>query len=137
MPCNICAVVQPGGLAVAQDNGVPPLPRRVPGQRRPGGGPLARPALSESDLDRIRAALDKAENESAQADAAVLSAPPASGPRAAADEIGASADTAAQPVAATAAQPAAAEPETAGAVPADAKLVLAQRPPAEQRPDHQ
>ena len=122
---------------MAQDNGVPPLPRRVPGQRRPGGGPLARPALSESDLDRIRAALDKAENEPAQADMAVLSAPPASGPATVADEIGAPADTAAQPAAATAAQPAAAEPEAAGAVPADSKLVPAQRPPAEQRPDHQ
>ena len=127
---------------MAQDNGVPPLPRRVPGQRRPGGGPLARPALSESDLDRIRAALDKAENESAQADAAVLSAPPASGPTTAADEVGAPTETAALPAAATAAQPVAAqpvaaEPEAAGAEPADAKLVPAQRPPAEQRPDHQ
>ena len=122
---------------MAQDSGVPPLPRRVPGQRRPGGGPLARPALSESDLDRIRAALDKTENESAQADAAILSAPPVSGPTTAADEIGAPAETAALPAAATAAQPAAAEPEVAGAEPADAKLVPAQRPPAEQRPDHQ
>jgi len=122
---------------VAQDNGVPPLPRRVPGQRRPGGGPLARPALSESDLDRIRAALDKVENESAQADATVLSAPLASEPTTAADEIGAPADTAAQAVAATAAQPAVAEPEAPGAVPADAKLVPVQRPPAEQRPDRQ
>jgi hypothetical protein len=123
---------------VAQDNGVPPLPRRVPGQRRPGGGPLARPALSESDLDRIRAALDKAEKgESAQADAAILSAPPASGPTTALDEVRAPAETAALPAAATAAQPAAAEPEAAGAVPADAKLVPIQRPPAEQRPDHQ
>jgi hypothetical protein len=122
---------------VAQDNGVPPLPRRVPGQRRPGGGPLARPALSESDLDRIRAALEKAENESAQADAAILSAPPASGPTTAADEVGAPTETAALPAAATAAQPVAAEPEAAGAEPADAKLVPAQRPPAEQRPDHQ
>src|SRR6266480_1925010 len=70
------------GLAVAQDNGVPPLPRRAPGaERRPGSGPLARPVLSLSDLDRVRAALDMAGNrEPAEADADVLPAPPASGP---------------------------------------------------------
>jgi hypothetical protein len=44
---------------VAEDKGGSPLPRRVPGTKRgPGTGPLARPALSESDLQRIRAALD-------------------------------------------------------------------------------
>jgi hypothetical protein len=122
---------------VAQDNGVPPLPRRVPGQRRPGGGPLARPALSESDLDRIRAALDKAENESAQADAAVLSAPPASEPGGVADKISALPDLVGlpPPAADQSALATAAEPEVASAVPADAKLVPVQRPPAEPQPD--
>jgi len=58
---------------VAEDKGGPPLPRRMPGTKRgPGTGPLARPVLSESDLQRIRAALD-----SAQAQA---SAPPAERP---------------------------------------------------------
>jgi hypothetical protein len=94
--------------------------------------------LSASDLDRIRAALGKTENrESAQADADLLPAPPA--PAEATDEILAPPEVAAQPAPATAAQPApatAAEPEAAGAVPADAKLVPAQRPPAEQQPDH-
>jgi len=63
---------------VAEDSGGPPLPRRVPGTKRgPGTGPLARPALSESDLQRIRAALD-----SAQAQAPAPSAePPAPLPR--------------------------------------------------------
>jgi hypothetical protein len=47
---------------VAEDSGRPPLPRRVPGMKRgPGTGPLARPTLSESDLQRIRAALDSAQ----------------------------------------------------------------------------
>ena len=118
---------------MAQDNGVPPLPRRVPSaERRPGSGPLARPALSASDLDRIRAALDKADNsESAQADADLLPAPTASGPGVATDETLAPPAVAAQPAPATAAGP-----EAADAVPADAKLVPAQRPPAEQQPDH-
>ena len=58
---------------MAEDKGGSPLPRRVPGTKRgPGTGPLARPALSESDLHRIRAALD-----SVQAQA---SAPPAERP---------------------------------------------------------
>jgi len=118
---------------VAQDNGVPPLPRRVPSaERRPGSGPLARPALSASDLDRIRAALDQAENpEPAQADADVQPAPPVSGPGGVTDETSPPPDIAAQPGPATAA-----EPETAGAVPTAAALVPAQRPPAEQQPDH-
>src|SRR2546423_9817361 len=87
------------GLAVAQDNGVPPLPRRAPGaERRPGSGPLARPVLSSSDLDRIRAALDMAGNrEPAQADADVLPAPPASGPAGGTDQITAPPDPARQP----------------------------------------
>ena len=49
------------GVGVAEDNGGPPLPRRAPGTKRgPGTGPLARPVLSDSDLQRIRAALDSA-----------------------------------------------------------------------------
>ena len=118
---------------MAQDNGVPPLPRRVPSaERRPGSGPLARPALSATDLDRIRAALDQAENpEPAQADADLLPASPASGPGGVTDETSPPPDIAAQPGPATAS-----EPETAGAVPAGAALVPAQRPPAEQQPDH-
>jgi hypothetical protein len=60
---------------VAEDNGGSPLPRRVPGTKRgPGTEPLARPALSDSDLQRIRAALDSAQ---AQAPA---EAPPAERP---------------------------------------------------------
>jgi hypothetical protein len=118
---------------VAQDNGVPPLPRRVPSaERRPGSGPLARPVLSASDLDRIRAALDKADNgDLAQADADLLPAPTASGPGVATDETLAPPEVAAQPAPAAAAGSGAAD-----AVPADAKLVPAQRPPAEQQPDH-
>ena len=113
---------------MAQDNGVPPLPRRVPSaERRLGSGPLARPALSASDLDRIRAALGKADNrESAQADADLLPASPASGPGVATDETLAPPEVAAR-------HATAAGPEAAGAVPADAKLVPAQRPPAEQQ----
>ena len=46
---------------MAEDKGGPPLPRRVPGtERGPGAGPLTRPELSESDVQRIRAALDSA-----------------------------------------------------------------------------
>ena len=46
---------------MAEDHGGSPLPRRVPGAKRgPGTGPLARPVLSETDLQRIRAALDSA-----------------------------------------------------------------------------
>jgi hypothetical protein len=62
---------------VAEDNGGSPLPRRVPGTKRgPGTGPLARPALSDSDLKRIRTALD-----SEQAQASVQpQAPPAEEP---------------------------------------------------------
>src|SRR5262249_30042676 len=49
------------GVGVAEDKGGPPLPRRVPGTKRGAGtGPLARPVLSESDLQRIRTALDSA-----------------------------------------------------------------------------
>jgi len=88
--------------------------------------------LSASDLDRIRAALDKADNgDPAQADADLLPAPTASGPGVATDETLAPPEAAAQPAPATAAGP-----EAADAVPADAKLVPAQRPPAEQQPDH-
>jgi hypothetical protein len=58
---------------VSDDSGASPLPRRAPGAGRgPGGRPLKRPALSESDLQRMRAALDSAH---AQADA-----PPAKPP---------------------------------------------------------
>jgi hypothetical protein len=120
---------------VAKDNGGAPLPRRVPGaKRRPGDGPLARPVLSASDLERIRAALDSAEDgASAQVDAApaVLPAPPASGPGGVTDEISTPPAIAAQPGTARAAQP-----EAASAVPADAKPVPAQPPPAGHRPDH-
>jgi hypothetical protein len=57
---------------VAEDKGGP-LPRRVPGTKRgPGTGPLTRPVLSESDLQRIRAALDSAHVQA--------SAPPAERP---------------------------------------------------------
>jgi hypothetical protein len=62
---------------VAEDKGGPPLPRRVPGTKRgPGTGPLTRPVLSDSDLQRIRAALDSAQAEPS-APPAELSAPPA------------------------------------------------------------
>ena len=117
---------------MAQDNGVPQLPRRVPGaERRPGRGPLARPALSASDLDRIRAALDRAENkELTQADADVLPAHPASGAEGVTDEISTPPHTSAQPEPATATQP-----DTANAMPAEAKLVPTQRSLAEQWPD--
>jgi len=55
---------QPGGLAVAEDRGAAPLPRRAPGAGRgPAERPLKRPALSESDLQRMRAALDSAHAE--------------------------------------------------------------------------
>jgi hypothetical protein len=58
---------------VAEDKGGPPLPRRVPGTKRgPGTGPFTRPVLSESDLQRIRSALDSAQ--------AQVSAPPAERP---------------------------------------------------------
>jgi len=54
---------------VAEDKGGPLLPRRVPGtKRRPGTGPLTRPVLSESDLQRIRAALDSAQASSSPAE---------------------------------------------------------------------
>jgi hypothetical protein len=54
---------------VAEDKGGPLLPRRVPGtKRRPGTGPLTRPVLSESDLQRIRAALDSAQASSPPAE---------------------------------------------------------------------
>jgi hypothetical protein len=49
---------------VAEDKVGSPLPRRVPGTKRgPGTGPLTGPALSESDLQRIRAALDSAQTQ--------------------------------------------------------------------------
>jgi len=117
---------------VAEDNGVPPLPRRVPGaERRAGSGPLARPALSAADLDRIRAALDRAGSpESAQADADVLPVGPASGPGGVTGETTTAPDMAAQP-----APPVTAPPEAASAMPVGAMLVPAQRPPAEQLPD--
>jgi hypothetical protein len=54
---------------VAEDKGGPLLPRRVPGtKRRPGTGPLTRPVLSESDLQRIRAALDSVQASSPAAE---------------------------------------------------------------------
>jgi hypothetical protein len=59
---------------VADDLGGASLPRRVPGTRRgPGGDPVIWPELSESDLQRIRAALDSAHAE-ADAPPAELSA---------------------------------------------------------------
>ena len=101
---------------MAEDNGVAPLPRRAPGvKRRPESGPLARPVLSASDLERIRAALDSAENGgSTQEDAvpAVLPAPLVSAPSGMTDEIRTTPGNAAQPVR------------------ADAKLVPAHQPPA-------
>jgi hypothetical protein len=52
------------GVGVAEDSGSLPLPRRVPGiNRGPGTGPPARPDLSESDLRRIRAAIDSAHTQ--------------------------------------------------------------------------
>ena len=66
-----------------EDRGATPLPRRAPGAGRgPGARPLKRPALSESDLKRMRAALDSAHGE---ADAPPAE-PPASLPRRAPDE---------------------------------------------------
>lgn len=51
---------------MADDSGAAPLPRRVPGTGRgPGARPLTRPALSESDLQRMRAALDSAQAQAA------------------------------------------------------------------------
>jgi hypothetical protein len=88
--------------------------------------------LSSSDLDRIRAALDMAGNrEPAQADADVLPASAASGPGGVTDEISVPPDNVGQPAPAAAAQP-----EAASAVPADANMVAAQRPPAEHWLDH-
>ena len=54
--------MHPGGWPVAEDSRVPPLPQRVPGRNRGSGtGPLLPPVvLSESVLQRIRAALDGA-----------------------------------------------------------------------------
>ena len=49
---------------MAEDTGGPPLPRRAPSAKRgPGTGPLTRPVLSDSDLQRIRAALDSAQGQ--------------------------------------------------------------------------
>ena len=49
---------------MADDSAAAPLPRRVPGAGRgPGARPLTRPALSESDLQRMRAALDRAQDQ--------------------------------------------------------------------------
>src|SRR5215471_10657989 len=66
----------PGGVGVAEDHGGLPLPRRVPGTKRgPGTGPLTRPVLSDSDMQRIRSALDSAHAE-APASGSEASAPP-------------------------------------------------------------
>jgi hypothetical protein len=68
---------------VAEDRGATPLPRRAPGAGRgQGARPLKRPALSESELQRMRAALDSAH---AEADAPPAK-PPAPLPRRAPDE---------------------------------------------------
>ena len=62
---------------MAEGKGGSPLPRRVPGTKRgPGTGPLTRPVLSDSDLQRIRAALDSAQTQPS-APPAELSASPA------------------------------------------------------------
>jgi hypothetical protein len=74
--------MQPGGLPVAEDSGVPPLPRRVPGeQRRPGRGPSARPVLSDSVMQRILAALDTSGDKASPQDHAAPTERPASLPR--------------------------------------------------------
>ncbi len=152
---------------MAEDNGGPPLPRREPGTKRgPGTGPLIRPVLSDSDLQRIRAALD-----SAQAQAPTPPAErPAPLPRRVRDTSGAN-----QPPAHTArpglpaallptrpkkaptepapavppprpgqvaeetrGQPdATAQPRPAAAAPAGPRLVPAQRAPAEKREERQ
>ena len=63
------------GVGVAEDKDGPPLPRRVPGAKRGAGtGPLTRPVLSQSDLQRIRAALDSAQTQ-AQAPAPAAERP--------------------------------------------------------------
>src|SRR5690348_7977299 len=72
-------------MPVAEDSGAQPLPRRVPGGKRGPGigqtGPLMRPALSEGDLQRIRAALDAAGDEASPQADAVTAERPASLPR--------------------------------------------------------
>ena len=68
---------------MAEDRGATPLPRRAPGAGQgQGARPLKRPELSESDLQRMRAALDSAR---AEADAPPAK-PPAPPPRQAPDE---------------------------------------------------
>jgi hypothetical protein len=68
---------------VAEDRGATPLPRRAPGTGQgQGARPLKRPELSQSDLQRMRAALDSAR---AEADAPPAK-PPAPPPRQAPDE---------------------------------------------------
>ena len=61
---------------MAEDKGGSPLPRRVPGTKRgPGTRPLTKPELSDSDLERIRAALNSAQAQMAAAPLAERSAP--------------------------------------------------------------
>ena len=106
---------------MAEDKGGPPLPRRVPGtKRRPGTGSITRPVLSDSDLRRIRAALDSAQ--------AQVSAPPA--------ELSAPLPQRA-PEADHRSEPPAPTPRPAAAPPADPPLVPAQRAPAEEREERQ
>jgi hypothetical protein len=117
---------------VAEDSHVPPLPRRAPDDKRhvPGGKPglgigLTQPlALPESLRQRIRAALDYADDEAptlehdaVQEVEAPLEAGVPAGPQTAAPAE------------------AAVWPAPAIAVSAEPALVPAQRNPAEQRPD--
>ena len=59
---------------MAEDSRVPPLPRRVPGDRRRlGTGPAVPPVLSDADIERIRNALNAAGEQAPPPDPA---APP-------------------------------------------------------------
>ena len=66
---------------MAEDSRDPPLPRRVPGDRRkPGTGPAAPLVLPESVIQRIRAALDAVGDEASPQEDAARTEQPASLP---------------------------------------------------------
>jgi hypothetical protein len=101
---------------VPEDRGTTPLPRRAPGAgREPGARPVKRPVLSESDLQRMRAALDSAH---AEADAPPAE-PPAPRPRPAPDE-----SEGTEPF------PSTAQPELPASVPPTPRQALLEPPPA-------